>query len=189
MENRYYHTEESVNEYINLAKDVNGKELIDEFDAFLDDGMSLLEIGSGPGSDYELLSEKYSVVGSDNSKEFIRHLKSKYGEDHFWELDAVSLDTSQKFDGIYSNKVLHHLTDDELVASISRQYDILQDDGVVCHSFWKGEGDEEFKGMYVNYHTMDELKVLFSTHFDTLLLKEYAEFEDGDSVLFIGKKR
>ncbi|MDG1334144.1 MAG: class I SAM-dependent methyltransferase [Crocinitomicaceae bacterium] len=104
-------------------------------------------------------------------------------------MDAVNLDVNQSFDGIYSNKVLHHLNDEDLKTSIQRQHEILDPSGVVCHSFWKGTGDEIFKGMFVNYHTQDEIRSLFESTFELLLLEEYAEFDESDSILLIARKK
>jgi hypothetical protein len=41
----------------------------------------------------------------------------------------------------------------------------------------------------VNYHTQDELRPLFQKDFELLHLAEYAEFEEGDSILIIGRKK
>ena len=188
MEEGYYNTKESAEEYIRLAKDVNGADLIKEFKKHLSPQAELLELGSGPGSDWQILSEDFQVVGSDNSKEFLRHLSATDPTGKFLELDAISLEVEQKFDGIYTNKVLHHLTDDELKESIKRQHEVLRAQGLVCHSFWKGKGSETFKGLYVNYHTEEELSLMFGAYFEPLLIKCYAEFEADDSILFIGKK-
>tara|TARA_R110002124_G_scaffold2112_2_gene13976 strand:- start:10244 stop:10480 length:237 start_codon:yes stop_codon:yes gene_type:complete len=78
MKGDYYKTKESVVEYIQLAKDVNGKELIEKLELVLPSQSSLLEIGSGPGTDWEILDKPYKVVGSDNSNEFLKHLISKW---------------------------------------------------------------------------------------------------------------
>ena len=114
---------------------------------------------------------------------------SKNSDGEFLELDAVTLITDKKFDGIYSNKVMHHLTDNELERSIKRQYEILNTNGIICHSFWKGEGSEVFKGLFVNYHDEVGLKEAFKTHFEILSIENYKEFEDDDSILLIGKKK
>ena len=74
----YYKTKESVEEYIRLAKDVSGKQLIDKLEKFLSFDSTVLEIGSGPGTDWQILSKKHHVTGSDNSIEFLKHLKGKY---------------------------------------------------------------------------------------------------------------
>jgi len=185
----YYKTKESVAEYIELAKDVSGKELIKKLNVFLPINSKLLEIGSGPGTDWNILSNDYSVVGSDNSNEFLQHLKSTNPTGEFLKLDAISLITSLNFNGIYSNKVLHHLKDDELKSSIQRQSEILNPKGIICHSFWKGKGSEVFKGLFVNYQNEESLKALFEPYFEVLILESYAEFEEGDSLLLIARKK
>lgn len=189
MKNNYYQTKESVEEYIRLAKDVDGRLLIEKLREILPSDSALLEIGSGPGSDWKILSESYSVTGSDYSTEFLEHLTAHYPEGQFLELDAITLKTRKQFDGIYSNKVMHHLQDNELVDSVQRQHAILNSNGIICHSFWAGEGSEIFKGLFVNYHTKATLIQVFQPFFEVLVLEAYKEFEAGDSLLFIGKKK
>jgi len=41
----------------------------------------------------------------------------------------------------------------------------------------------------VNYHTQHSLRNFFENSFEIVLMEEYAEFEDGDSILIIGKKK
>jgi trans-aconitate methyltransferase len=188
METKYYHTKESVEEYIEMAKDVSGIEHINILKEYLNDSSEILEIGSGPGTDWNILNKDYYVVGSDNSKEFLDYLRKENPDGKFLKLDAVTLKTDLFYDCIYSNKVLHHLTTEDLEASIKRQYSLLNTGGIVCHSFWKGEGDEVFKGMYVNYHDEKELTKLFGDYFEILHLEEYKEFADGDSILIIGRR-
>ena len=189
MEGEYYKIPESVDEYIRMAKDVNGKHLIEQLQKVLPQGSRLLEVGSGPGTDWKIMSEFYTVIGSDNSPEFLKRLQAAHPEGEFILLDAVTLETELEVDGIYSNKVLHHLRDDELKNSIQRQAEVLKPGGVICHSFWKGESLEVFKGMVVNCHTREGLEELFGEQFEILLLEEYAEFEEGDSLLMIGRRR
>ena len=185
----YYKTSESVAEYIQLAKEVNGGALIEKLKTYLLPGSKLLEIGSGPGTDWYMLSKVYEVVGSDNSSAFLAHLNKTHPAGKFLLLDAITLETSDHFDGLYANKVLHHLKDDELTAAIQRQHAMLKSGGIICHSFWKGEGDEVFKGLFVNYHTAETLRRYFEAHFEILLLEPYAEFEADDSLLLIGKRK
>jgi cyclopropane fatty-acyl-phospholipid synthase-like methyltransferase len=187
MNQNYYNTKESVEEYIKLAQGIDGRRLIEKLNYFLPPGSLLLEMGSGPGTDFQLLKKEYTVVGSDYSTEFLKRLIRKYKQDEFLNLDATTLETDRKFDGIYSNKVLQHLTDEALKKSITKQAEILNPNGIICHSFWKGEGAEEFNGLLVNYQTKESLGILFGNCFEILLLEEYKEFEAGDSLLFIGK--
>lgn len=189
MTTPYYHSKESVEEYIHLAREVNGAQLIEKLKKYLSKGASLLELGSGPGTDWSLLNADYQVTGSDNSTEFLKHLKTNHPAGNFLELDAVTLLTDERFDGIYSNKVLHHLKDEELIASIQRQHALLNDQGILCHSFWKGTGFEIFKGLFVNYQEAENLHDFFGSLFDILMLETYAEFEEGDSWMLIAQKK
>lgn len=189
MSSEYYHTKESVEEYIKLAEDVNGAVIINKLTPYLKEDDSILEIGSGPGTDWEILSKRFNVTGSDFSEEFLIKLRESYPNEKFLKLDATTLDTTQKFECIYSNKVLHHLSDEELIVSINRQYELLNDKGIVCHTFWRGEGTENFKGMFVNYHEKANLKEVFSPQFEILDIDYYVEFEENDSILQIGRKK
>lgn len=189
MKGEYYKRKESVAEYIKLAKDVNGRELIEKLEQVLPLNSTLLEIGSGPGMGWEILNKSYNVTGSDNSTEFLIHLIAENPNGEFLELDAVTLKINKKFDGIYSNKVMHLLQDNELANSVKRQHEILNTDGIICHSFWKGEGSEIFKGLFVNYHSETNLKEIFKDYFEIISIEDYKEFEDNDSLLLIGKKK
>ncbi len=189
MAEGYYHTKASVEEYIRLAEDVSGADLIKKLDPFLQAQSSVLELGTGPGTDWQLLDKRYKVTGSDLSLEFLSHLRNSVPEGKFIELDAITIDTEQRFDAVYSNKVLHHLKDEELIQSINRQSEVLNEGGIICHSFWKGEGSEIFKGLFVNYHTESALTDVFSSRFDIELIEPYAEFERGDSILLIARKK
>ena len=189
MEGKYYKTKESVEEYIRLAKDVSGKQLIEKLKRVLPANSVLLEIGSGPGTDWKILSEFYKVIGSDFSAEFLNHLINENPNGEFLALDAITLKTDHNFNGIYSNKVMHHLTSHELIDSVKRQYEILNSNGIICHSFWKGEGSEIFKGLFVNYHNEVGLIKVFKNYFEILSIENYKEFEDDDSLLLIGKKK
>lgn len=184
----YYKTKESVQEYIHLAKDVDGQDLIKRYTKHLPEKAKLLELGSGPGTDWRILARDYQITGSDNSPEFLKHLTTNYPDGHFLELDAVTIETKETYDGIYSNKVLHHLSDDELHSSIQSQVRTLNTNGIICHSFWYGEGSEIYNGLYVNYHTENSLTGVFGQYFDILELVRYTEFDKDDSLLLIGRK-
>lgn len=189
MEEAYYKTKESVEEYIKLAKDVNGKFLIEKLKQILPSNSKLLEIGSGPGTDWNILQEFYDVEGSDNSKEFLNHLIRKNPKGKFHELDASRLKIDTKYDGIYSNKVMHHLKDNELKSSIKRQSEILNAKGIICHSFWKGEGFEIFKGLYVNYQSVATLTKAYQKYFEIIAIEAYKEFEENDSLVLLARKK
>ena len=189
MEDTYYNTPKSVQEYIRLSDGIDGSHLIDKLRPYLSSSSSILELGSGPGKDWEILNETYNITGSDLSEEFIKHLKSRYPKGNFIDLDAITIKTDLMFDVIYTNKVLHHLNDKELNQSVKKQSEILNDDGIICHSFWKGEGSEVFNGLFINYHNEASLRSQFKKYFEIVLMERYQEFEEDDSFLLIAKKR
>ena len=184
----YYHTKESVDEYIQLAQGIDGSAIIEKLKEILPSGSTVLELGSGPGKDWKILSEEYDVIGSDLSSEFLDRLKESNPEGRFLQLDAVTIETDTKFECIYSNKVIHHLSDEEIMTSITRQSDLLHAGGIICHSFWRGEGSEVFKGMFVNYQTEASLTRLVEGKFEIHVLEPYQEFEKDDSLLLIASK-
>ena len=188
MNDNYYNTREKVEEYIRQAEGYSGQEIISKLDEYLNENSKILELGSGPGTDFGIINKKYDVVGSDLSIDFLEVLSEKFPQKEFLQLDAVKINTSLKFDCIYSNKVLHHLSNSELEQSFASQENALNPDGIVCHSFWKGEGEEIFKGMLVNYQTKKSLTKLLQDKFEILVLEDYAEFEENDSIFVIAKK-
>lgn len=57
-----------------MAKGYNGRELIAVLNKYLPAGAMVLELGMGPGKDLNLLAQRYTVTGSDTSREFLAAL-------------------------------------------------------------------------------------------------------------------
>ncbi len=189
MESSYYDSPQSVQDYIKAAKDSNGSMLIERIKPFLPEGSSMLEIGSGPGNDFEILSKYYEVTGSDLSDEFLRHLNTRYPTSTFLKVDALNIDVETQFDAIYSNKVLQHLDQNELLESLKNQSERLNHDGIICHSFWRGEGIEDFENMRVQHYEKADLERIVSVNFELLVLEYYQEFDPEDSILLLAVKK
>lgn len=62
MEGSYYKTKDTAAEYIRLAGDANGQELINELQVHFPSCSSVLKIVTGTRSDWEILSELNKVV-------------------------------------------------------------------------------------------------------------------------------
>jgi trans-aconitate methyltransferase len=184
----FYHTEEGVSQYIDMAAGYDGRHLIAIFETFLADGARILELGSGPGVDFEILSRRFAVTGSDFSDVFLERLESKYPDADLVNIDATTIETDRQFDAIYSNKVLHHLDSEELARSVHRQSEVLLPDGIIAHSFWYGDRVEEHAGMKFHYRNEEFLASVFSKEFEILRQERYTEFEDNDSLLLIGRR-
>ncbi len=53
---------------------------------------------------------------------------------------------------------------------------ILQPNGIICHSFWRGEGSEIFKGLFDNYHDEENPVNFYKEFFEVVLAQRYQEF-------------
>lgn len=185
----YYDDPQHVEQYINMAQGYDGTHLIALLRQHLPDGRTVLELGMGPGKDVLLLSQHYTVTGSDASEVFIERFREAHPEADLLQLDAVTLPTERQFDALYSNKVLYHLTSAQLRESFKQQARRLKPDGIALHSFWYGEGDDSMHGLHCAYYTEDSLRDLVDGAFEVLDLQRYAEMEDADSLVLILRKR
>lgn len=186
---QYFDDEKHVEEYIKMADGYDGAELIELLKKHLSKGSSVLEIGSGPGVDLKILSENYNVTGSDNSQGFVNYIKKTLPNARAIILNAVSIETSETFDSIFSNKVLQHLTVDELRQSFKRQASVVNPGGIIMHSFWRGEGTENFDGLHFQYYQPDELKTIAEKYFEVIDIQTYTEMDENDSIYCILKNQ
>jgi len=181
----FFDTKKGVEQYIKMAEGYDGAELIKVLQKYLPRDSTVLEIGIGPGKDMDILKKSYAVTGSDNSQVFLNKYKKKHQDADLLLLNAVTLQIDRKFDCIYSNKVLHHLTRDDLDKSLQRQKEILNPNGIAFHSFWKGSKVEEMEGLLFTYYEMEDLKNMAELNFDVLAIETYTEMEkDDQSMLF-----
>lgn len=185
----FYDSPENVEQYVNMADGHDGRTLVEEMRRYLEPGSYVLEIGMGPGIDLDLLRTYFNVTGSDASDVFIQRYLATHPGASLLELDAVTLDTDRRFDGIFSNKVLHHLNPTDQEASFQRQTAILNSGGYAFHSFWYGNNVEEFEGLLFHQHTEDSLRSLVEEHFDMVELRRYTEMETDDSLFAVLKRR
>lgn len=180
-----YDDEKTAHQYITMAEGYDGQELIETLRSHLPQGASVLEIGMGPGVDLKILKKHFQVTGSDNSRFFLDRYRNSDPDADLLYLDAVELYTERTFDCIYSNKVLHHLTNEELTKSLHRQKAILSSTGLVLHSFWRGTGVEEHHGLKFVYQTEDSLRSMFGNVFSISDIVVYTEMDDDDSLFVL----
>ena len=184
----FFDTEKGVNEYIKMAEGYDGAELIIILEDFISKNSTVLEIGMGPGIDLDILNKKFTVTGSDNSQIFLDRYKKQNPTADLLKLDAVTLSTDRTFDCIFSNKVLHHITREDLKKSLQRQKEILNSNGIAFHSFWRGNKDENYDGLLFTKYQTESLKELIGDLFDILKIEKYTEMEKEDSIYVVLKK-
>jgi cyclopropane fatty-acyl-phospholipid synthase-like methyltransferase len=185
----FFDTEKGVNEYIKMAEGYDGSDLIAELRNFLKDGSSVLEIGMGPGKDLDMLKKFYKVTGTDTSKVFINRYKKMNPDTDVFFLDAKKLDIKRKFDCIYSNKVLQHLTKNECFKSLKIQKNLLNPKGILLHSFWYGDKIEDYDGLLFVRYKINELKKIVKNDYDILKTQRYKEFKKNDSFYMILQRK
>lgn len=188
IKKNYYDSKKNVLQYISMARGFDGAALINILKTHLKKNASVLELGMGPGKDLDILKKDYKVTGSDISALFLDRYLKKNPDADLIHLDAVTLMTHRKFDCIYSNKVLHHITTAELKKSIKKQKQLLNSEGILFHSFWRGDNDEDYNGLRFVYYTKDELINYFKKDYEIIDIQLYKEMEDNDSIYIILKK-
>ncbi len=185
----YFDDKKNVEEYIKLAEGYDGREFIPTLQAHLEDNAAVLELGMGPGKDFELFSEHFRVTGSDHSKIFLDRFRTAHPNADLLWLDAASLETDRKFDCIFSNKVLHHLSKSQLEKSFRNQTKILNPGGLSFHTFWYGDFEEEYSGLRFVYYTPENLQKLTDDEFEAIELNMYTEMEENDSFYILLRKK
>ncbi len=188
----FFMKEENVDKYIKMVKDYDSSEIINKLRQYLKEGSSLLELGMGPGKDLEMLSKFYKVVGSDNSPVFIDKFNSKGTSIEVILLDAIEMNTEKKFDCIYSNKVLQHLTKKDFMKSLKNQIKNLNNNGIVFMTLWKGTHREEieFNGeIRFTYYLEEDIREIVKDDYEIVKLESYTEEANEDSLLAVLRKK
>ena len=176
-------------EYRNTSTGNDSTALISILKKHLPEESSLLLIGVGSGKDFSLLSKHYNVTGSDFSKLLLTVYQNTNPNADLITLDPVELDTNRKFDSIFSNKVLHQMTESDLVDSLQNQVKLLNVGGIAIHSFWSGTKQEDHHGLKWIYYTEETISDLIPTEFEIVELKTYKDRIDHDSLYIVLKKK
>ncbi|RKF17409.1 class I SAM-dependent methyltransferase [Alginatibacterium sediminis] len=185
----YYDDPKNVEDYIRMCQGYDGSELYAELAKLLPEQSRLLELGSGGGSDLGHLSNHYQVTGSDLSDAFLDHCRAAFPHLSFLKLNATQLDLNERYECIFSNKVLHHLSQTQLQHSLQQQSKILDSKGLIAHSFWLGDEDQHMHGMLFSYYKIEQLRAVISENFEILSVWKYSEFERDDSAFIIARKK
>ena len=189
MDENYYENEANVENYTKFTPAHDGAQLVDALREHVEPHASVLELGIGPGKDLKRLKEYFEVTGSDYSQLFLERYRKTDSKADLLHLDARTLDTDRTFDAIFSNKALIHLSPDELQQSFDRQHDVLNDNGVIMHSFWYGEGEDTFNGLKLVYHNEKDLTAMLKHKFTIIALHKHAKQAENDSIYVLASKK
>lgn len=177
-----YDTRNGVEEYVAMARGFDGTSHVERLKQMLPSGAALLELGMGPGVDLDMLARIFHVIGSDLSKAFLKRYANIRSGAELLCLDAVTIDTEMRFDAIYSNKVLHHLTPAQLQRSLIRQAEILRSGGVLLHGLWAGHEVETYQGLFSQQYSCGSFAALVPPVLELVECESYKEMSRGDSI-------
>lgn len=184
----YFDDKKNVEDYVKMASGYDGQALIDLLSKYLPKASTVLELGMGPGVDLLMLSQLYQATGSDSSEVFIECFRNEHPTADLVRLDAVEMDIDRTFDCIYSNKVLHHLSTQELKTSLQQQARILNSNGITLHSFWHGDKEETHHGLRFVYYTEESLRELVGPEYEIVDIQTYQEMSADDSLYLLLRK-
>ncbi len=180
----YFAKRENVEQYKRMLADYDNSWMMQQVRRALPQGSSLLELGMGTGVDLLSLAEDYHVLGSDHSPLFVEDFRAQHADIDVCVLDAVDFSLEQRFDCIFSNKVLQHLSPAQAKASLCCQQKHLAPGGMVLMSLWRGPHRTEFMDTlrFVYYEVHDLLRIVpDGLHIEQVCL--YTEMETDDSML------
>ena len=184
----YWNDKKNIEEYIILSEGYDGRELVEILKKYLPEDSSVLELGMGSGKDFDILNETFIASGTDISTVFVDMYKKNHKNADVFVLDAKNLQTERKFDCIYSNKTLQHLTKSEFVQSLKKQKELLNPNGILFHSLWQGDNEEFFGNLLFVYYTEETLTNIVRNDFNIIEMNSYTEMEEEDSLYMILKK-
>lgn len=182
---KFYEDAKNVRQFVEATAGLDGGYLIEILKKHLKPDSTVLEIGMGAGKDLNILRETFQAVGSDYSRTFLNLYKQTNPTADLLLLDAATLETNRKFGCIYSNKVLHHLTKDNLQKSLRLQREILTGKGIVFHTFWNGKQQNRFQDLQFIQYSIDELREITEPVFDIVEVNLYEEINLNDSIYVI----
>ena len=131
------------------------------------------------------MGRRFRATGSDNSRIFVDRARAADPNADVLTLDAVTLETDRRFDAIYSNKVLHQLTPDDLARSLGAQHRVLKPKGIALHSFWYGDRLEVDRGEHCRYYTEQTFADQVGESFEIVESGRYTEIVDNDSLFVV----
>lgn len=186
----YFDSEQNVDAYLSMVESYDGAPLMAQLVERLPQGSRVLEIGMGGGADLDLLLDAgFDATGSDASVVFLEKYRKRGGAAPTVCLDARTLETELRFDAVFSNKVLQHLTREETFASLGRQAQLVEPGGLLIHTLWSGEGEDQHHGLLFTKYTKETLGDVMPSSLELVECKTYMEMSADDSLLVVLRRK
>ncbi|MEM9452969.1 MAG: class I SAM-dependent methyltransferase [Myxococcota bacterium] len=179
----YWDEAKNIEDYERMAEGYDGRALVDYLATQVPASAHVLELGMGPGKDLDMMRERgWTITGSDASAVFVDRYLGRHPGADVLALDAVTIKTDRTFDVIYSNKVLQHLTREQMRHSLARQVECLNVGGVCLHALWYGEEVQEHHGLRFTQYTEALVREVLPVELELVEILRYTEMEEGDSL-------
>jgi len=181
----WFDSKENAERYLEMVAGFDDPIVRDALRSLVAPAATLLELGCGPGVDANaLVCAGYQVTASDRSTPFLENYRANGGLAETLLLDAVSLETDRQFDGLYSNKVLQHLTRSDFERSLEGQVRLVAPGGIALHSLWAGQGERMLHGIRFTYWEPDQVRAVVPAGWEWVDHTHYREMEEDDSFWF-----
>lgn len=183
----FYDKKENVEQYRSMMQFYDNSTIIRMVKEVLPVNSTILELGMGTGKDLLEFAKDYKVVGSDASEIFISDFRNAYPDFDIYKINAADFCIDRKFDCIYSNKVLCHLSAAELKQSLKLQAQHLNDKGIVFMTMWYGTYKEKVygEGLRFTYYTEADIIKTIPANLSVEKMLRYTEEEPDDSLLLV----
>ena len=160
-----YYNKNSKEFFENTVK-VNMKELYIDFENYLKNGDSLLDLGCGSGRDSKyFISKGYDVLSVDSSEEIAKLAAEFIGKEVRIE-DMRNINYIEKFKGIWACASILHIQRSEIETVFDKCYQALKENGIFYSSYKYGDKEETRNGRYFNcYNEESMLKLVTKTKF------------------------
>jgi len=99
----------------------------------LENPQTIIDIGCGPGNSTQILYKRWptaDIMGIDSSQKMIEKARIDHPKQKWMVLDALSLDSNQKYDIVFSNATLQWIPYHDLL--LPRLFSLLNNNGVLA---------------------------------------------------------
>ena len=136
---------------------VDVSDLYTDFEACLNPGARILDLGCGSGRDSKhFILQGYDVTPVDGSAEMCR-MASDYLGIPVKCMRFSELKYKKEFDGIWACASLLHVPKDNIQDAMAKMKRALKPDGVLYASFKYGDGEENIGGRHFSYYSEYDL--------------------------------
>jgi SAM-dependent methyltransferase len=159
----------------------------------------VLNLGSGPGEDSQLLSERgLSVICYDGSPTMVQVTRQRGFESYQGDFRQIEL-VDGAFDGVWACKSLINIPRDDMFKTLWGIRDVLADGAPLCLGMIQNRYNTPYasttsfiegKPRHMSFYSEEELKrMLLNTGFETTAVAEMTRYTSSKYLFLIANKR